>query len=172
MTEIQPLLNYHHLEREAALVPNFGTVVDFAPWPEGKSKRRIGDWRLCHPDLVVFVAYGVNASCYPDGLWGLGHGSHIGVEGRGMTRYYWFGAGNPDWDNLLLPQRILVDWDEGKLNRQLHFPDLKWFDPYYGSGVEVRSREELGREIKRRVVGLTCVKSKGVRGNTSPDGRR
>lgn len=150
---MKPLLNCHPTEQEQAKIPNFGTIVDFGPWRPGLSERRIGDWRLCHPDLNVFVAYGVKCSKYSDGTWGLGHGSHLGVEGRGFIRYYWFGAGNPDWDALLLPARIVADWDEGWMSRQLHFPDLKWFDPYYGFGIKAcMSREELGREIKRRVV--------------------
>lgn len=155
---LPPLLNYH-TDVEKAKTPNFGTVVDFAPYPGGFSTVKIHDWRQRHPDLKVFVAYGVNATSYSDGTWSLGHGSHIAIEGKGVTRYYWYVAGNSCWDDLRMPEQVIVNWDRGEWNRQLHFPDLKWFDPYYGfvNGVSVKptmSREELGQEIKRRVAAL------------------
>lgn len=154
MTELEPLIDYHHQDPAVVKIHNFGTVVNFAPWTSGRSKRKIGDWRITHPELNVFVAYGVNASHYPDEGWGMGHGSHIAVEGKGIIRYYWFGAGGGDWDTLRIPQRIIADWDEGEMSRQLHYPDLKWFEPYYGAhNFKINmSREELSQEIKRRVA--------------------
>ena len=154
MTELQPLIDYHDQDWTNPLPHNLGTVVNFAPWTRGRSKRKIYAWRVTHPDLNVFVAYGVNAHHYPDGSWSLGHGGHIGIEGRGELRYYWFIGGRVDWDTLRIPAQIIADWDEGKPNRQMHFPDLKWFDPYYGfrHTREIMSRNELMQEIKYRVA--------------------
>ena len=153
MTELQPLIDYHNQAPTSSLPHNLGTVVNFAPRNCGRSKRRICDWRITHLDLNVFVAYGVNANYYPDGSWSLGHASHIGVEGRGETRYYWFAGGCVEWDTLRIPARIVADWDEGQATRQIHLPDLKWFEPYYGhiNRKENMSRDELMQEIKRQV---------------------
>ena len=153
MPELEPLLNYH-TDEEPGSVPNFGTVVNFPPLTTGTANIKIGDWRLNHPDLKMFVAYGVNAISYPDGKWGLGHGSHIAVVGRGTSRYYWYAAENRYWDELMIPERIIADWDTGEISRQLHFPDLKWFDPYYATGIDPSmSAKELLKEIRRRVDG-------------------
>lgn len=153
MTELQPLIDYYNQGLTSSLPHNLGTVVDFAPWKSGRSTRRICDWRATHPELNVFVAYGVKAVYYLDGSWSLGHGSHIGVEGRGETRYYWFCGGCVVWDSLRIPARIIADLDEAKPSRQIHFPDLKWFEPYYGhmNRKENMSRDELMQEIKCRV---------------------
>lgn len=160
MTALEPLI-HPRLDSELAKTPNFGTVVDFVPYIGGFSQIKIGEWRQKHPDLKVFIAYGVHVTKYQDGKLGLGHGHHLAIQGREMTRYYWHAAGNECWDDLWMPRTAIANWDEGDLHRQLHFPAIKWFDPYYGflNGKFVKSkmsRDELVEEIKRRVAAVSA----------------
>lgn len=147
----EPLLNYGDKD-----VPNIGTIVFLDSHDYSPGKCRIAYWRDTHPAHRVELVYGVKAICSRGGeLAGLGHGMMLAVSSPNLIRYYGHSAGFVEVDELLMPVQVLKDWDEFyPMPRQLHFSDLKWFEPSYSAypRKENYSRDELGREIRRRLA--------------------
>ena len=146
----KPLLNCEDKD-----LPNIGTVVFLDSHDYSPSKCSIGYWRGTHPSHRVGLVYGVKGVCSKGRLTGMGHGMFLAVSSPDLTRYYSHGAGNVEVDDLLMPMQVIRDWDEfiQPLPRQLHWADLKWFEPSYSASprTEKYTREELGAEIKRRL---------------------
>lgn len=146
-----PLLNYGDRHQE-----NIGTVVfldycDYTP-----SKCSVGRWRDTHPAHEVSLVYGVMVTYHQKkSSLGLMHGTLMQVTSPTLTRWYKHPTANVAVDELMMPMQIVLDWDEfvQPLPRQLHWPDLKWFEPSYEAypRTENYTREELGEEIKRRL---------------------
>ena len=146
----KPLLNYGDEN-----VPNIGTVIFLDVHDYSPSKCRIAYWRDTHPAHQVELVYGVKVVCLKRKSIGLGHGMMLAITANNVTRYYGHSAGNVDVDELLMPLQVIRDWEEFYPRpEQLHFPDLKWFEPNYSSypRKEIYSKEELVAEIKRRLA--------------------
>lgn len=151
---MKPLIKTHRL-----VYPNIGTVVNFQLFDTAPVKYySVGRFRQNHPEVTVDVTYGVFVTNYPDLTPGLGHGDFLRFSDGDKTRFYWWPTANRDVDLLLIKRQMLLDWEREGENqpRQIHWPDLCWFDPPYGAPgwQEVRSREELGAEINRRLRAL------------------
>lgn len=147
-----PLLNYGDENLE-----NIGTIGFLDKFDYTPSKNSIGHWRDTHPGIEVSLVYGVAFTHYPqERSLGLGHGELLQIKSPSLTRWYKHVAGNVDVDRLAMPMQVILDWDEvvRPMPRQLRWADLKWFEPSYSSypRVENFSREELGEEIKRRLI--------------------
>lgn len=157
---LQPLLNYRtedHL--------NFGTVIDFSPLVSGFSSLKIGDWRRTHLNCSVSIAHGVSLTVEGSKIIDISQGRFLKIEGRGVTRFYWYApgtvCGNVCWNQLLIPNRVIADYDENEeMTRQVLYFDLKWFQwPDSGqSQHSVYTREELIAEAQRRISRF-CLES-------------
>ncbi|HEY9607475.1 MAG TPA: hypothetical protein V6C85_38175 [Allocoleopsis sp.] len=123
---VGPLLNYRSQDH-----PNFGTVLDFVPFVESFSQTKIGDWRRTHPDCIVSIACGVSLSVVQSTITDSRQGRFLKIQGRGTTRFYWYApgsvCGNVCWNQLLIPKRVIADYDENKpMTRQVHYPELQY----------------------------------------------
>lgn len=150
---LEPLLNYR---LEAHLY--FGTVIDFCPIVSGFSSVKIGDWRRTHLDCSVAIAYGVSLTAEKSKIIDICHGRFLKIEGRGVTRFYWYApgtvCGNVCWNKLLIPNRVIADYDENQeMTRQVHYLDLKLLELSYISQSRwpIYTREELIAEAERRI---------------------
>ncbi|MEH1838234.1 MAG: hypothetical protein V7L20_05620 [Nostoc sp.] len=142
---MEPLVHYPHKP-----FLNFGTVVWFSGIG-GLSDIKIGEWRRTHPAHRVFIAYGVTAQWRDGKIISLGHGDAIAVQMGERTEFYSYVCGNVDWDNFLMPWRVIQDWDEFTPSPRLHLPDLFWFYPDYR--VPVNKFEQMSRsELKQRII--------------------
>lgn len=148
---LEPIFNYFSDPH-----PNCGTVVRTnEATRQGNSNIRIGDWRVDNPLFTVSLAYGV--SCSADGnlkLLGGGHGTMLHFSSLDFSRFYWWNCGNVNLDQLLMPNRILLDIllkSENKRCCYIHYPDLKWFDPYPTNPL-FPSREALLEEGQARLL--------------------
>ena len=150
-----PLLNYGNHE-------NIGTIIFLDYCDYSPSKCSVGYWRDTHPAHSVSLVYGVAVTYHRDkSSLGLMHGDLMQIKSPTQTRWYKHPAGNVAVDELVMPMQVVLDWDEfvQPMPRQLHWPDLKWFEPSYESSprTENYTREELGEEIKRRLKELSHV---------------
>lgn len=123
---VGPLLNYRSQDH-----PSFGTVLDFVPFVEGFSQIKIGDWRRTHPDCIVSIACGVSLSVVQSTITDSHQGRFLKIQGRGATRFYWYApgsvCGNVCWNQLLIPKRVIADYDENQpMTRQMHYPELQF----------------------------------------------
>lgn len=147
---LDPLENSHAIEH-----PNCGTVINFLPLPTSSSSIvRIGSWRMQNLDCAVSPAYGVLLSAKEGKILGGNHRKFIRISGRGQTRFYPISLNTRWWDELLMPNQVVYDWDSSNESHrliQLHFPDLKWFDPGYISGRQVISKEALIAKAQARL---------------------
>ncbi len=150
---LEPLVNYRiedHLY--------FGTVIDFAPIVTGFSAVKIGDWRITHLDCSVSIAYGVSLTVQESKIIDICPGRFLKIEGREVTRFYWYApgtvCGNVCWNKLLIPNRVIADYDENEeMTQQVHYLDLKLLDLSSSSRSRrpVYTREELIAEAERRI---------------------
>lgn len=163
---LEPLLNYRLEERLY-----FGTVIDFCPIVSGFSSVKIGDWRKTHLDCSVSIAYGVSLTAQESKIIDIFNGRFLKIEGRGVTRFYWYApgtvCGNVCWNQLLLPNRVIADYDENEeMTRQVHYLDFKWLELSYRtqSQYPVFTREELIAKAERKISSfyLECWSSSSI----------
>ena len=157
---LEPLLNYRLEERLY-----FGTVIDFCPIVSGFSSIKIGDWRRTHLDCSVSIAYGVSLTLQKSKIIDICQGRFLKIEGRGGDRFYWYApgtvCGNVCWNKLLIPNRVIADYDENQqMTQQVHYLDLKLLELSYSSQsrCSVYTREELIAEAHRRICRFYTLK--------------